>query len=68
MGPPIRYEPNNLDALFVNREVYEIFHEAGWIGSFQRLNGFHEETTLQFSLNMTGDDSEIRGLEIDASK
>ena len=48
MAPPIRYEPSNLDALSANIEVYEIFREVGWIGYFQQLNRFHEETTLPF--------------------
>ena len=65
MGRPIRYEPSNIDALSANREVYDIFLEAGWIGYFQLLNEFHEETTLQFSLELI---REIRGLRIDASK
>ena len=68
MGPPIRYEPSNLDALYANREVFDIFCEAGWIGYFQRLNGFHEDTTLQFSMNLIGEYLEIRGLRIDASE
>ena len=55
MDPPIEYEPSNLDALSANREVCEIFRKVGWIGYFQRLNGFHEETTLQFGMNLNGE-------------
>ena len=66
MGPPIRYEPSNLGPLYANIEVFAIFREAGWIGYFQIFNGFHEETTLQFSMNFTGEYSEIIGLRIDA--
>ena len=68
MGPRIMYEPNNLDALCANREVFAIFHEAGWIDYFQRLNIFYEETSLQFTMNLTREYSEIRGMRIDASE
>ena len=68
MGPPVRYEPNNLDALHANMEFFAIFWEPGWIEYFQRLNGFHEQTSFQFSMNLTGDHYEIRGLRIDVSK
>ena len=64
MGPLVRYEPKNLDALRENREVFAIFWEAGWIEYFQILNGFHEEKTFQFAMNLIGDHLEIRGLRI----
>ena len=68
MGSPVRYEPNNLDALHANMEVFAIFQEPGWIEYFQRLNGFHEETKFQFSMNLTEEHSEIKGLRIDISE
>ena len=68
MGPPVRYEPNNIDSLHANREVFAIFREAGWIEYFQRLSGFHEETTFKFSMNLNGEYSEIRGLRMDVLK
>ena len=68
MGPPVRYEPNNLDALRANMEVFAIFQEVGWIEYFQRLNGFHEETTFQFAMNLTQEHSEVRGLRIDVAE
>ena len=55
MGPPIGYEPSNIDAISAKRAVYNIFQEVVWIGYFQRLNGFHEEIALQFSLNLNRD-------------
>ena len=67
MGAPVIYEHNNLDALSANREVFSIFWKVGWIKYLQRLNGFHEETTFQFTMNLTGDHWEIRGLRIDVS-
>ena len=68
MGPSIRYEPKNLDTMCENREFFSIFREVGWIEYFQRLNGFHEETTFQFSMNLNGDHLEIIGLRIDVSE
>ena len=68
MGPPIIYEPNNLDALHTNIEVFSIFHEARWIEYFQRLNGFHEEMTFQFTMKLTGEHSKIRGLRVDVAE
>ena len=35
---------------------------------FKIVNGFHEEKTLQFTMNLVGEYSEIRGLRIDASE
>ena len=40
----------------------------GWTEFFQRLNGFHRETTLQFALNLTETHSEVRGLCIEVSE
>ena len=57
MGPPFKYEPNNLDALHANMEVFAIFWEPRWIEYFQRLNGFHEEMAFQFVINLTEDHS-----------
>ena len=68
MGAPVRYEPNNLDALSAKKEVFSIFWEVGWIKYFQRLNGFHEEIKFQLALNLIGEHSEIRGLRIDVSE
>ena len=65
MGPLVRYEPNNLDIRRANREVFTIFQEDGWVEYFQILNGFHEETTFQFAMNLTREHLEVRGLRID---
>ena len=34
---------------------------------FERLNGFHEEMTLQFAMNMKENHSMVKGLRIEAS-
>ena len=68
MGLPVRYEPKNLDAVRENMEDFAIFREARWIKYFQRINGFHEEMTFQFSMNFTRDHPIIKGLRIDVSE
>ena len=35
---------------------------------FERLNGFHHEATLQFTLNLTETHSEVWGLRIEVSE
>ena len=65
MGIPAQYEPPNTRELRRNAEVFTIFQVAGWTEFFQRLNGFHRETTLQFALNLTETHSEVQGLRIE---
>ena len=65
MGFPVRHEPKNIDSLCRNKEVFVIFEEVRWIEYFQILNGFHEETTLHFFMNLIKTHSYIRGLRID---
>ena len=48
MGFPVRHDPKNIDSLRRNKEVFLIFEEVRCIEYFQILNGFHEETTLQY--------------------
>ena len=59
MGIPARYEPSNKRELRRNAAVFAIFQAAGWTEFFERLNGFHHEATLQFSLNLTETHSEV---------
>ena len=68
MGIPARYEPPNMREIICNSEVFSIFQAAGWTEFFQRLNGFHHETTLQFTLNLTETHSEVWGLRIEVSE
>ena len=68
MGIPAQHEPPNTRELRRNAEVFAIFEAAGWTEFFQCLNGFHRETTLQFSLNLTETHSEVRGLHIEVSE
>ena len=59
MGIPARHEPPNMQKIRRNAEVFAIFQAAGWTEFFQCLNGFHRETTLQFSLNIIETHSEV---------
>ena len=56
MGIPARYEPPNMRELRRNAEF------------FQRLNGFHCEAALQFTLNLIETHSEVWGLRIEVSE
>ena len=67
MSLPVRHDTINMDTLHGNIEFFVIFEEAGWIDYFERLNGFHEEMMLQFSMNLTRTHLEIRILRIDVS-
>jgi hypothetical protein len=42
-GPVIRYEPATTTLLELYPEVYQIFLQAGWLGYFQRLQGFDQQ-------------------------
>ena len=64
MGISARHEPVDTGVLCRNTEVFSIFEVAGWTEYFQRLNGFHIEIALQFSLNFLETYSEVRGLRI----
>ena len=47
---------------------FAIFQAVGWTEFFQHMNGFHRETALQFSLNLSETHSEVRGLRIEVSE
>ena len=68
MGIPTQHEPPNMRELRRNAKVFTIFEATGWTEFFQRLNGFHHETSLQFSLNLTKTHLEVRGLHIEVSE
>ena len=68
MGIPAQHEPPNTRKLRRNAEVFGFFEVAGWTEFFQRLNGFHQEKTLQFTLNITETHSEVQGLCIEVSE
>jgi hypothetical protein len=48
-GPVIWYEPTTTNLLELYPEVYQIFLQAGWVGYFQRLQGFDQQQVLQFA-------------------
>jgi hypothetical protein len=48
-GPIIRYKSTTTTLLELYPEVYQIFQQAGWLGYFQRLQGFDQQQVLQFA-------------------
>jgi hypothetical protein len=63
-GTPVRYEPENLDALLLHPDVYQIFLQAGWISYFKKLQGFNEAEVLEFSQNLADGYSMVHGVWI----
>jgi hypothetical protein len=49
-------------------EVYQIFQQAGWLGYFQRLQGFDQQKVLQFAQNLQEDHSIVQGVQIPVTK
>ena len=68
MGIPARHEPPSMRELRINPKFFAIFQAVGWTEFFQRLNGFHRETALQFSLNLIETHSEVWGLRVEVSE
>ena len=68
MGIPTRHGPENIASLHENGELFTIFQEAVWKEYFQRLNDFHVDMALQFSLNLSDTHSTVRGLQIDITE
>ena len=68
MGILAQYEPPNMQELKQNAEVFAIFQDEGWTEFLQCLNGFHRDTSLQFTLNLTETHSEVWGLHIEVSE
>jgi hypothetical protein len=67
-GMPVRYEPKNLNTLFLHPNVYQMFLWAGWIPYFKKLQGFNEEEVLQFSQNLTDGYSMVHNVWIPVSE
>ena len=64
MGILAWHEPTNMQELYRNAEVFTIFEATSWTEFFQRLSGFHRETTLQFAMNLMETHSEVKVLHI----
>jgi len=67
-GPIIWHEPAMTSMLELYPEVYQIFLQAGWLGYFQRLQGFEQQQVLQFSQNLQEDHSIVQGVQIPVTK
>ena len=63
-GLAVHREPENLNAICQDLEVYRIFENSGWIVYFEQLQGFNENDALEFSRNLDGEQSMVRGMRI----
>jgi hypothetical protein len=63
-GPFIRYKPTTIALLELYPEAYQIFLQAGWLGYFQRLQGFDQQQVLQFARNLEEYHSIVQGVRI----
>jgi hypothetical protein len=63
-GSVIQYEPTMTSLLEHYPEAYQIFLQAGWLGYFQRLQGFDQQKVLQFAQNLQEYHSIVQGVQI----
>jgi hypothetical protein len=67
-GSVIWYEPATTALLELYLEAYQIFLQAGWLGYFQRLQGFDQQQVLQFARNLQEDHSIVQGVRISVTE
>jgi hypothetical protein len=67
-GSIIRYEPTTTALLELYPEAYQIFLQAGWLGYFQRLQGYDQQQVLQFAQNLQEDHSIVQGVQISVTE
>jgi hypothetical protein len=46
-----RREPTEPSSFYNNLEMVEIFQKCEWLGYFERLRGFDDEVSIDFSHN-----------------
>lgn len=63
-GKSIRHEPESTRVVQSNREVWQIFQNMGWDVYFDRLRGFDEELTVEFTQNLGEEGSRVCGVVI----
>jgi hypothetical protein len=51
-GEPVRHEPSNVFMLQQSPEVLEAFRTIGWLQYFERLQGYNNSISLEFSMNL----------------
>ena len=64
------HEPLTIEKLQSHQQACQIFQDVGWMTYFERFQGFDEQTTLEFVLNLDeeGESSHVRGLRVSASE
>ena len=63
-GLAVRHELDNTTLACRNANVWKIFLDKGRDVYFDRLQGFYETITTKFTLNLEGNHSRVRGLDI----
>ena len=67
-GHVIWYEPTMTTLLELYPEAYQIFLQVGWLGYFQRLQGYDQQQVLQFAQNLQEDHSIVQGVHISVTE
>jgi hypothetical protein len=58
-GLEVRYEPEILNAICQDPEVYCIFENVGCIVYFEKLQGLNENYALEFARNLDAEQSMV---------
>jgi hypothetical protein len=64
-GSFIHHELESLDLFCIYSKAYQIFHNTGWVTFFEKLQGFDNVVTLEFSQNLDGARPSVQGLHVD---
>ena len=67
-GVAVRHEPSNVSLLRQNPATMEIFQTAGLLQYFEQLQGHDDYVALDFTRNLEGNHSEVRGIPIKVSE
>ena len=63
-GKVVRHESEDTTQVRCHLDVWQVFQNARWHTYFERLQGFDEAVTIEFSLNLDGNYSIFRRLYI----
>jgi len=67
-GVTVRYEANSTEGLDNFPEACQIFKEVGWLKFLEQLRGSDESISLEFSLNLSRNQTEVRGLKLEITE
>ena len=63
-GPLVRSEPLDTTKVYKYNGVVDYFTWAGWMGYFEKLQGFDESVALEFTLTLQEGEATVRGIKI----